>query len=349
MTDELTYKSSGVDIDANNAWITRIQSALKSTQDHRVISKPRGFTGLFKLTDPAGQPFSNPVLVSCADGVGTKIILGIQTGRSHSLGIDLVAMNVNDLLTGGATPLFILDYIAAHKLTPDTLAPIIEGIADGCREANCALLGGETAEMPDLYKSDGFDLAGFSVGIVDESKIIDGSKTAPGQSIIALPSSGIHSNGFSLVRKLITTANLDLDQHHDALGETLADAVLKPTRIYVKPITNLLATFTANKHITAMAHITGGGLCENIARVINPNCDAVINRNSWPIPPVFNLLQSQGIAENEMYRVFNMGVGFVIVTPEFIAGDIVRHLQDMNEDATIIGQLVRGTGKVGFR
>ncbi len=346
MTDDLTYKSSGVDIDANTTWVSRIQSALTSTHNEHVISKPGGFAGLFRLTDLVGQGVANPVLVSCADGVGTKVILGIETNRTHDLGIDLVAMNVNDLITGGATPLFFLDYIAAHKLSPDALAPIIEGIADGCRQSGCAILGGETAEMPDLYKTGDFDLAGFCVGIVDETRIIDGSHTAAGQSIIALPSTGVHSNGFSLVRKLISTANLDLDQHHDTLGETLAAAVLKPTRIYVRQVMSLLNAFRPNTDITAMAHITGGGLDENVARVLNTNCDALITKNSWPIPPIFDLLQSHGIAESEMYRVFNMGVGYVIITPSDIANDVVRHLHDLNENASIVGQLIPGSGKV---
>lgn len=338
MNDELTYKSSGVDIDANATWISRIQSTLSSTHDQRVISKPGGFAGMFKLTDPKGQPFANPVLVSCADGVGSKIILGIQANQTYNLGIDLVAMNVNDLITCGATPLFFLEYIATHKLDPDALSPIIEGIADGCRQASCALLGGETAEMPDLYQADNFDLAGFCVGVVDESKIIDGSHTAPDQSIIALPSSGLHANGFSLVRKLIGTANLDLDQHHEA--------ILKPTRIYVKAVMNLLTAFSSNTDITAMAHITGGGLHENIARVINLGCDAVLDKNSWPFPPIFNLLQSNGIAESEMYRVFNMGVGYIIIAPSNVADKVIKHLRNNNENATIIGQLVEGSGKV---
>jgi phosphoribosylformylglycinamidine cyclo-ligase len=344
----ITYKRSGVDVSANTRWVHRIQSAMKSTHSPRVLSVPGAFTGLFRLFDSANRPdkYADPVLVGCADGVGTKVLLGIRTNRLRGLGIDLVAMNVNDLITCGATPLFFLDYLAVHRLVPDQLADIMDGIADGCRQAGCALLGGETAEMPDLYRSGDLDLAGFSVGIVDRKRILDGKHVKPGDVIVGLPSSGIHSNGYSLVRKLITSRRLRLDKRYDELDGTLADALLAPTRIYVNPVLALLEEFARRRVVTALAHITGGGLRENVARALPTGCYATIDTAAWSPPPIFPFMQSRGVARREMFNVFNMGIGFVIIVRPRHARRVVEFLTANAEQPIIIGQVAAGKRRV---
>jgi phosphoribosylformylglycinamidine cyclo-ligase len=266
--------------------------------------------------------------------------------RLDTIGIDLVAMNVNDLITCGAEPLFFLDYLAVHKLDPDHLLQVIEGVAEGCRQANCALLGGETAEMPDLYRKGDLDLAGFAVGVVEHGRQIDGSRIEPGDAVVALPSSGIHSNGYSLVRKLIARAGCKLDMYHDELGETLGDAVLRPTRIYVNAVMTVLRHYRTKRVVVGMAHITGGGLMENIARAIPDDCDAVLQKSSWTVPPIFPFLQKLGTTKQEMYRVFNMGIGYILIVRPFYVKGVMKTLRRAGEIPLEIGKIIRGSQRV---
>ncbi len=346
----ITYRDSGVDIAANTRWVSAIHAAMHSTYGPRVPkARHGGFAGLFRL-DYDEQLFrrnyKRPMLVGCADGVGTKVLIAIQMKRLSTIGIDLVAMNVNDLITCGAEPLFFLDYLAVHKLDPGHLQDVIEGVAAGCRESGCALLGGETAEMPDLYRKGDFDLAGFSVGVVEYGRVIDGTKISPGDKIIALPSSGIHSNGYSLVRQLIAKGRCRLSTYHEALGETVGEALLTPTRIYVKPVQALLSRYRVKRVVTGMAHVTGGGLRENIARLLPPGCDAVIEKKSWTPPPIFDFLRRLGTTRGEMFKVFNMGVGFVFVVKPFFAGGVMQTLQRAGERPFELGVVRRGGGRV---
>ncbi len=344
-----SYKDSGVDIDANAVWVKRIQSAMGSTYGPRVLSSAGAFAGMFRLSNGnRGNDYKQPVLVGCADGVGTKVLLGIKAKRLFGLGIDLVAMNVNDLITCGAEPLFFLDYLAVNKLDPNALLELIEGIADGCRQADCALLGGETAEMPDLYAKGDFDLAGFSVGVVEQRRTIDGQHVAPGDVLIGLPSSGVHSNGYSLVRRVITANKLNLKKKFDELGETLAEAVLKPTKIYVRDVLGLLSAYRV-RAVTGMAHITGGGLAENVARAIGDGCDAVIEKGSWQPPPIFPFIQKHGVKPAEMFKVFNMGIGFILIVRSRYAAGVMRKLDDSGASPHVVGHVTRGTGKVRLR
>jgi phosphoribosylformylglycinamidine cyclo-ligase len=346
----LTYKSSGVDIAANTRWVGAIESAVRSTYGPRVCKQRHGgFAGLCRLNfgnGLFGRNYRNPILVGCTDGVGTKLLLAIQCKRLSTIGIDLVAMNVNDLITVGAEPLFFLDYLAVHRLDPDHLLQVIEGIAAGCREAGCALLGGETAEMPDLYRRGDLDLAGFAVGVIEGNRVIDGSRMEPGDVLIGLPSSGVHSNGYSLVRKLVERARTPLHERSDLLGETPADALLRPTRIYVRPVLAMLRKYRVKRVITAMAHITGGGLKENIARLLPEGCDAVVCRSSWRPPPVFEFLRRLGTTTAEMYKVFNMGIGYVFAVRPGFANGTMQILRDVGEKPERIGMIRRGGGRV---
>lgn len=346
----ITYKDSGVNIGANTQWVSAINSAVRSTYGPRVFKGHHGgFAGLFRL-DYAEQLFrrnyKRPMLVGCTDGVGTKVLLAIQMGELSTIGIDLVAMSVNDLITCGAEPLFFLDYLAVNKLTPERLTDVIEGIAAGCRESGCALLGGETAEMPDLYARGDFDLAGFATGVVDQNRLVTGTRIRPDDVLIGLPSSGIHSNGYSLVRKLIRTNRCRLGKHYDELGETLGEAVLRPTRIYVRAVRELLKAYRVKRVVTGMAHITGGGLRENIERVLPDRCDAVILKNAWRPPPVFDFLRRLGVTQAEMFKVFNMGIGYVFVVRPFFAKGVMRVLRRSQEQPEIIGSIQPGKGKV---
>jgi len=345
MAKTTTYKDAGVSIEANTRWVARIQSAMRSTYDSRVRSVPGAFAGLFTLDleRPASRRNGGkPVLVGCADGVGTKVLLGIKSGHLRGLGVDLVAMNVNDLITCGAEPLFFLDYLAVHKIDPDRLADIVAGIADGCRLAGCALLGGETAEMPDLYKKGHLDLAGFSTGVVKSNRIIDGRRVTPGDILIGLASSGVHSNGFTLVRKLISEHRLLLHRRYDQMDETLAEALLRPTRIYVTSVLGVLGKYRTKRPVTAMAHITGGGLPENVTRILPRDCAAEIDTRSWVPPPIFPLLQGLGVRRREMFRVFNMGIGFVLAVKPMFASGVMVQLEAGGESPTIIGRVKRG-------
>ncbi len=348
----ITYKDSGVDIHANTRWVSAIERAMRSTYGPRVPKVRHGsFAGLFRL-DYDEQLFRRnyrrPMLVGCTDGVGTKVLIAVETKRLSTIGIDLVAMNVNDLITCGAEPLFFLDYLAVHKLDPARLREVIEGIAAGCRESECALLGGETAEMPDLYAKDHLDLAGFAVGVVECDRVIDGSRVRPGDVLIALPSSGIHSNGYSLVRRLVREGNCRLDKDYPELGETLGDALLRPTRIYVRAVQAVLHAYRVKRVVTAMAHITGGGLRENIARALPEKCDAVLRKSAWRPPPIFDFLKRLGTSQAEMFKVFNMGVGFVMmVRPRFAEG-VLRVLRRHGESPFVLGSVQRGGQRVRF-
>ncbi|MCH8149918.1 MAG: phosphoribosylformylglycinamidine cyclo-ligase [Planctomycetes bacterium] len=292
--------------------------------------------------------YERPMLVGCADGVGTKVLIAIEMGCLSTIGIDLVAMNVNDMITCGAEPLFFLDYLAVHKLAPSVLKEVIEGVAAGCREAGCALLGGETAEMPDLYRKNDFDLAGFAVGVVEYGRQIDGGKVSAGDVILALPSSGVHSNGYSLVRRLIASKRCKLRKVYAELGETLGEALLRPTRIYVQAVQAVLKAYRVKRVITGMAHITGGGLRENIARILPRHCDAVIHRGGWGPPPIFEFLRKLGTTRTEMMKVFNMGVGYVFtVRPKYAMG-VMRALRESGEHPFELGRIRRGGRRVKF-
>ncbi|ACQ92544.1 phosphoribosylformylglycinamidine cyclo-ligase [Tolumonas auensis DSM 9187] len=332
MTDKtsLSYKDAGVDIDAGNALVERIKGVAKRTRRPEVMGGLGGFGALCRI--PAG--YREPILVSGTDGVGTKLRLAIDLKKHDTVGIDLVAMCVNDLIVQGAEPLFFLDYYATGKLDVDTAAAVVTGIGAGCEQSNCALVGGETAEMPGMYEGEDYDMAGFCVGVVEASEIIDGSKVAAGDALIALASSGPHSNGFSLIRKILEVSKADVQQ---PLGDsTLANALLAPTRIYVKPVLKLLK----NCEVHALSHITGGGFWENIPRVLPENTKAVIDGSSWQWPEVFNWLQKSGNVETyEMYRTFNCGVGMIIALPQAQVDAALALLKAEGENAWLIGQI----------
>ncbi len=336
-----TYKSSGVDIDAGNLFVELIKPLAATTLNKHVIGRIGGFSGAYEL--PL-KKYKKPVLVAATDGVGTKLKLAFMSGRLDTVGIDLVAMNVNDIIACGADPLFFLDYIAISKLDPAEGAEIIKGIVTGCREAGCALLGGETAEMPDFYAKGEFDLAGFAVGIVDKDEIIDGSDVVPGDAVIGLASSGLHSNGYSLARNvLFNIKKYDLGDSPGPLTRTLADELLEPTRIYVKTVRKLRQKF----RIKAVAHITGGGLLENIPRVLPKKCTAVLDSTTWNLPPVMELIRRDGDVEaDEMRRTFNCGIGLVIVVKSSDADRVMKRLRGFGERAHLIGEIVK-MGKDG--
>ena len=326
----LSYKDAGVDIDAGNALVERIKGVTKRTARPEVKGNIGGFGALCELP----SKYKEPLLVSGTDGVGTKLRLAIEAGRHDTVGIDLVAMCVNDLIVQGAEPLFFLDYYATGKLDVDVAADVVTGIGEGCVRAGCALIGGETAEMPGMYQSGDYDIAGFCVGVVEKSEVIDGSKVAPGDALIAVGSSGPHSNGYSLIRKVLEVSGADLAQDLD--GKPLVDHLLEPTRIYVKSVLALMA----EQPLHAISHITGGGFWENIPRVLPEGTKAVIDGNSWQWPTVFNWLQEAGnIETREMYRTFNCGAGLVIAVPEANKDAVVAKLQAEGENAWVIGHI----------
>lgn len=330
----LSYKDAGVDIDAGEALVDRIKGAVKRTTRKEVMGGLGGFGALCQI--PAG--YKEPVLVSGTDGVGTKLRLAMDLKRHDSVGIDLVAMCVNDIVVSGAEPLFFLDYYATGKLDVDTAATVVEGIAEGCFQAGCALVGGETAEMPGMYHGEDYDIAGFSVGVVEKSEIIDGSKVQAGDQLIALASSGPHSNGFSLIRKILEVSGQNPETSLD--GKSVADHLLAPTRIYVK---NVLALIK-NQPVHALCHITGGGFWENIPRVLPENTKAVIQEASWQWPSIFNWLQQQGNVERyEMYRTFNCGVGMIVVVPAPYLESALTQLKDAGETAWHVGEIQTAT------
>ncbi len=334
MTEVITYKEAGVDIDKAEAFVETIRPLVKATFRTGVLGDIGGFGGLFHLDV---NRYRDPVLVSATDGVGTKLKVAILMNRHATIGIDLVAMCVNDILVHGATPLFFLDYLAMGELAPGTAAQIIEGIALGCRQALCSLIGGETAEMPGLYQPGDYDLAGFAVGVAERDHLIDGSDIKVGDQIIGLASSGLHANGFSLVRKVLFERHgLSVHDVLPELGCPLGEELLKPTRIYVEPVLNLLRHLP----ISGMAHITGGGLVDNVPRILPKSCQAVIRRGSWPVPPIFTLLQERGnIPEAEMLRTFNNGIGLVLVVDPDRVADVLLRLQGLREAAYLIGDI----------
>ena len=333
----LTYRAAGVDIDAGDALVERIKPAARRTLRPEVLAGIGGFGALFELS----KKYRDPVLVSGTDGVGTKLKLAFQWNRHDTVGQDLVAMSVNDILVQGAEPLFFLDYFACGRLDVDTAATVVEGIARGCELAGCALIGGETAEMPDMYPPGEYDRAGFAVGAVEKSAIIDGKSIRPGDVVLGLASSGAHSNGYSLIRRILERARPD--PALDIGGVPLAEAVMAPTRIYVKPLLALMQAI----HVKGMAHITGGGLTENIPRVLGDHLTAIIERSEWPLPALFQWLQQQGrVADAEMHRVFNCGIGMVVIVAEADAGVAMQLLAAAGEMVHHIGRIAaRGEGQ----
>ena len=341
MVEEMDYKKSGVDIEAGEKAVERIKGLARSTFGPEVLQDLGGFGGLFA---PELKGISDPVLVAGCDGVGTKLKVAFATNRHDTIGIDCVAMCVNDLLVQGAEPLFFLDYLAVGKLEPALVEEIIKGVAEGCRQTGCALLGGETAEMPGFYPPGEYDLAGFAVGIADRVKIVDGSAIREGDRIIGLASSGLHSNGYSLVRRvLLEDSNLKITDFQAALGLTLAEELLKPTTIYVKPVLDLLRHCRVN----GMAHITGGGLIENLPRILPRSLSAELHADSWSVPLIFKLIADLGaVTPDEMYRVFNMGIGYVLVIPADEAIEAVKHFSGHGQNACLIGKIVNGDRRV---
>ncbi len=328
----LTYKEAGVDIDKQNLFIKGIKSVIKSTYGPEVLGGIGGFAGRYKLD--VGS-FKDPILVSSTDGVGTKLKIAFMADNHQYVGIDLVAMVVNDIIVDGATPLFFLDYLATGRLDVERSKTIIAGMAAGCREAGCALIGGETAEMPGLYAEGEYDLAGFGVGIVDSDRIIDGSRVSAKDVIIGVHSSGLHSNGFSLVRKvLFDRAKMGISDYVPDLGRTLGEELLTPTRIYVKSVLNLIRTL----EIKGIVHITGGGFIDNLPRVLSARTGVVVRKGSWQVPPVFKLIQELGSVEDlEMFRTFNMGIGMALIVAEKDADDVLMRLKGLKESADVIG------------
>lgn len=361
-----TYKDSGVDIDAGEELVKRIKARVQSTFGPQVLTELGGFGGLYAFY---AKTYREPVLVASTDGVGTKLKIAFALGRHDTVGIDLVAMVVNDILVSGARPLFLLDYFATGKLQVEVAEKVISGVVEGCKQAGCALLGGETAEMPDFYPPGEYDLAGFAVGVVEQKKIINGQRVRPGDAVVGLASSGLHSNGYSLVRKVLLgdegkkaeskrqkagkagTSLPPLARHllsmvFPELGRTLGEELLQPTRIYVAAVLKLLEAF----EIRALAHITGGGLTGNLPRVLPEGCRAQIDIKQIKPQPIFELIQQKGnIDTEEMFRVFNMGVGMILIVPSSQAEAVVKKAKQLGEEARIIGEIVKGEKGVVFR
>lgn len=352
MSKYISYAQAGVDIAAGDDAVDRMLAYVKSTHGPRVIKNEDGFAGLFQLDYTEKilkKNYRNPVMVGCTDGVGSKVQVAGMMRKYDTVGIDLVAMNVNDMLVQGAEPLFFLDYLAVHKLEPKVIAQMVKGVAEGCRQADCALLGGETAEMPDTYKEDDFDMAGFAVGVVEKRKIITGKNIRKGDVLLGLASSGLHSNGYALARHVcFKSAKLKVTDTVDELdGRMIGDVLLEPTRIYVKSITKLLAHYKIKKVVHGMAHITGSGLEGNVPRMLPKNCDAVIKKDSWPRHKIFDFIQKAGpVEEAEMFRVFNMGIGYVLMVAEDFAKPIAGLLKSYGQTVYRIGRVTSGTGKV---
>lgn len=362
----LTYAQAGVALEEKDSFTESLAALMRRTHGPRVIDNPGGFAGLFRLDFNEKlfkRNYREPVLVACCDGVGTKVKLAAQLEIYDTVGIDLVAMSVNDLIVQGAEPLFFLDYIAVGKVDRQMLDSLVRGVAEGCRTAGCALLGGETAEMPDVYARGDFDLAGFAVGVVELDRAMNPERVTPGDVVLGLASDGIHSNGYSLVRRVVEHAGLDLARvYEDALParngkrtggkgggqpQPLGRLLLTPTRIYAGAITRLIRSYTTKKVITGMAHITGSGLAGNLERALNPDVDAVIDRGSWVVPPVFRFLQKHGgIDEEEMRRVFNMGIGYCVVCRPAFAEAIAMKLARAGEKVRTIGIVKKGKGRV---
>jgi phosphoribosylformylglycinamidine cyclo-ligase len=350
----LTYAGTGVDIDAGNALAAGYVRQMRSTFGPQVLTNEGGFAGLFRLRGTPGlfeRKISDPLLVAGSDGVGTKLKIAFAMDRHDTVGIDLVAMSVNDVLVQGAEPLFFLDYVATGHVEARVQEAIVAGVAEGCRRAGCALLGGETAELPGFYAEGEYDLAGFAVGVVERRRVITGTTIEPGDVVLGLASDGLHSNGYSLARAaLLERAGYKLDDVPEALGESVGAALLRPTRIYAQPVTRVLRSYRVKKPVKGLAHITGGGLLENVPRVLPETCDAEIRTEAWERPPIFDLVQETGGVETEeMYRVFNMGLGMVMVVSDNSAEAVSRRLRRDGETVYRIGRIVPGRGRVRLR
>jgi phosphoribosylformylglycinamidine cyclo-ligase len=334
MMEQATYKGAGVDIDKANLFVEKIKPLIKTTARKEVLSGIGGFGALFRLDV---EKFKSPILVSSTDGVGTKLRVAQSMNKHDTVGIDLVAMSVNDVIVQGAEPLFFLDYIATGKIGLEQSVQIIEGIVQGCQDAGCALIGGETAEMPGFYAENEYDLAGFCVGVVEADKLIDGSAIRVGDRIIGLASSGLHSNGFSLARKvLFDDGKLNVHDSVAGLDESIGAALLRPTKIYVKSLLKLLKSF----NVKGLVHITGGGFLDNIPRILPPPCCAIIRKGAWDIPAIFNVIREMGrIEEQEMFRVFNMGIGMIVIVSEKESADVMERLEMLGEKAYFLGSV----------
>lgn len=349
---KLSYADSGVDIDAGDAAVDKIKSHIRRTYGPRVLGKFGSFAGCFRLDYNEKlfkRNYKDPVLVSCADGVGSKVKLAVEMGILDTVGQDCVAMNINDLIVQGAEPLFFLDYIGIHKIVPEEIEQIVKGVADGCQIAGCSLIGGETAELPDIYVPGDFDLAGFSVGVSELKRIVDGSRTEPGDVILGMASSGVHSNGYSLVRAILKQAKLDINKVYPELDpeKKLGEVLLTPTRIYAKPVVSVLRKYKQKMPISAMSHITGGGLPGNVNRTLGDHVDAKIKRKAWTVPPIFKFLQKHGnVDDNEMLRVFNMGVGYIMIVRPYFAESITSQLEKAGQTVFKLGTLTKGSGNV---
>lgn len=353
--DGLTYAAAGVDVHKGDRFAAALRSHMRSTHGPRVIANEGGFAGLLRLDYNEAlfkRNYKDPVLVACTDGVGTKVKLAAALGAWEAVGVDLVAMNVNDLVVQGAEPLMFLDYIATSRLDPAAMERVVAGVADACRSCGCALLGGETAEMPGVYPDGEIDLAGFAVGVVELSRATDTGRVEPGDVVIGLESDGVHSNGFSLVRAVIDHARLDLRTTYQGLDpeRTLGDMLMRPTRVYAGPLVRVFRNYKVKRVISGMAHITGGGLADNLARALHPEVDARIDRTAWTPDPVFPFLQARGdIADDEMDRAFNMGVGFCLLVRPTFADSIAAQLEKLGERPRVIGEVVPGSGSVVVR
>lgn len=334
MTEKITYKDAGVDIELADRVIGSLSHRIKATFRPEVLGKMGGFAALFR---PEWKRYEDPLLVSATDGVGTKLKIAFLSGIHDTVGIDLVAMNVNDLLVTGAEPLFFLDYFATGAIEPETVRSVISGIADGCEQAGCALIGGETAEMPDFYGAGEYDLAGFSVGIVDRPKVIDGSLIEVGDKVIGIASSGLHSNGFSLVRRvLLERKGYSLDAHVAELGKTLGEELITPTTIYVKPVLDVCREFT----VRGMAHITGGGFVGNLPRSLPENCSATIHKGAWETPRIFDMLRKEaGLNDDDMFHTFNMGIGYVLIVRPDLVDRVLHEIEGRELNAWLIGDI----------
>jgi len=331
-----SYKDAGVDIEKGNAFIQAIKPMVESTFRPEVLTKIGGFAGCVSLNL---ERYKRPILVSSTDGVGTKLRIAFMMDRHDTVGIDLVAMCVNDIVVSGAKPLFLLDYLATSHLDPEKATKVMSGIVKGCIEAECSLVGGETAEMPGFYKQGEYDLAGFAVGIVEDAQLIDGSSVTMGDKLIGIASSGLHSNGYSLVRKvLLDDGKMDLGERVEEIGEVLGEELLRPTRIYVKTVLNLVRDFS----IAGIAHITGGGITGNLPRIISKGCKAIIHKGSWEIPPIFSFLKEKGnISEEEMLQTFNNGIGMILIVKAKENEEILERLNSLGEKAFLLGEIVK--------
>jgi len=336
LAKRMTYRGAGVDIDAGNKFVDLIRPLVRRTFRPEVVTDIGGFGGLFALR---AKKFKNPILVSSTDGVGTKLKVAFMTGKHDTVGIDLVAMCVNDVVVQGAEPLFLLDYLATGRISLRVSTQIVKGVAQGCLQAGCALIGGETAEMPSFYRDGEYDLAGFTVGVVEKRKVIDGSAIRAGDRLVGIASSGLHSNGYSLARKvLFERMGLKPGSRVKGLGRTIGEELLVPTKIYVKPLLDLIRNFS----IHGMAHITGGGITDNLPRVIPPGCKALIWRGAWPVPPIFEVIRQGGnVEDGEMLRTFNNGIGMILAVPAKEVEGVIARLKRWKERAYPIGEIVK--------